>query len=126
MAILAKRDASAHASALIKSAGLDALAGAWLFVSAFLFQAGETSLFINNLTCGAIVAVLSFGGFAHVWWAWLPAAIGSWVVVSPFVLGFSGAAATANNIVTGAVILILAVRSFTVTKSAHDLGMMGE
>jgi len=126
MAIIARRDTGAYATALVKSAGLDAIAAAWLFLSAFVFDHGSSSLFINNLTCGAIVSILAFGAFAHVWLAWLPAAIGAWVIVSPFVLGVSGSAAMANNIVTGAVILIVAIRSWTVTKAAHDQGMMGD
>ena len=127
MATPARRDVGTYVSALVKSAGLDALAGAWLFVSAFLFQHGEGLFFINNLACGAIVAILAFGAFAHVWLAWLPAAIGAWVIISPFALGFmDDSAATANNVLTGAAIFILAIRSWTVTKSARDVGIMGD
>ena len=126
MAIVARRDTAAYASALIKSVGLDAIAAAWLFLSAFVFQDGSHSLFVNNLTCGAIASILAFGAFAHVWLAWLPAAIGAWVIVSPFVLRISDNAAMANNILTGAVIVIVAIQSWTVTKAAHDQGMMAD
>jgi hypothetical protein len=127
MATLAKRETGSYATALVADAGLDAIAGAWLFISAFVFFQGTGTFFINNLTCGAIVAILAFGAFAHVWLAWLPAIIGMWVMISPFALGFGmDSVATANNVITGAVILSIAIHEWTVTKSAHEAGMMGE
>jgi len=127
MATLAKRGTASFATALIRDAGLDALAGAWLFLSAFIFFHDTGALFINNVTWGAIASILAFGAFAHMWLAWLPAAIGMWVMISPFALGFgSHPIATANNVITGAVILSVAIHSWGVSKSAHDAGMMGE
>jgi hypothetical protein len=116
-----------YVRALVTSAGLDAVAGAWLFVSAFLLHPGEEYLFVNNLTCGALAVILAFGAFAHVWLAWLPAAIGAWVMISPLALGFTDDTfATLNNAVTGIVILILAVESYAVTSSARDRGVMSD
>lgn len=126
MAVLAKRDAGSYATELVKSAGLDAVAGVWLFVSAFVFEFGEKFLFMNNVTCGALAAILAFGAFAHVRLAWLPAFIGLWVMASPFVLGFVSKAAAANNVITGLVLLVEAIHSWSVSKSAHDVGMMGD
>ena len=110
--------------ALIATVGLDAIAGVWLFVSALLFHRGVDYLFINNLACGALVVILAFGAFAHVWFAWLPAAIGAWVMVSPLVWRFTdNTMGTWNNVVTGIVILVLAVESYTVKKTARDAGV---
>ena len=126
MTTLAKRKTESFATVLFADAGLDAIAGVWLFLSAFIFFRG-TALFMNNLTCGAMVAILAFGAFAHVRLAWLPAAIGLWVMISPFAFGFGvQPLATANNVITGAVILSLAIHEWSVSKSAHDAGMMGE
>jgi hypothetical protein len=116
-----------YTRALFASAGLDAAAGAWLFLSALLFHHGVDYLFINNLTSGAFAMVLAFGAFAHVWFAWLPAVLGAWVIMSPFVLGFAdNLAGTVNNVLTGVIILVLAVRSHSVASAAHDAGVSGE
>jgi hypothetical protein len=113
--------------ALGKSVGYDAVAGAWLFGSAFLMNGSAEHLFVNNVTCGALAMVLAFGPFAHVWLAWLPVAIGAWVMVSPLALGFTGDAfATANNVVTGIVMFLSAVESYAVTSSARDAGVTGD
>jgi hypothetical protein len=127
MATLANRKTGSFATVLITDAGLDALAGAWLFLSAFLFFRESGVLFVNNLACGAMAAVLAFGAFAHIRMSWLPAAIGLWVMISPFALGFGAdAMATANNVITGALIFAFAIHEWSVSKSAHDAGMMGE
>jgi hypothetical protein len=127
MATRTRRDAGTYVNELVKSAGLDALASVWLFISAFLLHGGHTSFFINNLTCGATAAVLAFGAFAHVWFAWLPAAIGAWVIVSPFALRFTdNPSGLVNNVITGAAILALAIRAWVVSKSARDVGVMGD
>jgi len=126
MAVVAKQDTGTYARSLVRSAGLDALAGVWLFASAFLLSHDQIS-FINNVTCGGIVAILAFGPFAHAWLAWLPLAIGGWVVASPFVLGFAGDAAVMwNNVLTGALMLVIAARSQTLTKAAHDAGVLSD
>jgi hypothetical protein len=127
MATYAKRGTGAYATTLIVDAGLDALAGAWLFLSGFVFFHGTGALFMNNLACGAIASILAFGAFAHIRLAWLPAAIGFWVMISPFALGFgTNALATANNVITGALIFAFAFHEWSVTKAAHEAGMMGE
>jgi hypothetical protein len=127
MATLAKRKTESFATVLFADAGIDAIAGVWLFLSAFIFFHGTGVLFMNNLTCGAMVVILAFGAFAHVRLAWLPAAIGLWVMISPFAFGFGAQPiAIANNMITGAVILSLAIHEWSVSKSAHDAGMMGE
>ena len=123
----ARWDARMYTNALMASAGFDALAAAWLFLSGFVFHHGNGYLFANNVTCGALAAILAFGAFAHVWFAWLPAAIGMWVMISPFVLGFANnTAAMTNNFVTGLVILVLALRSWSVTRAARDAGVMDD
>ena len=127
MATLAKHDAARYGGSLLKSASLDALASVWLFVSAFLFLQGNDVFFINNVTAGALAAILAFGGFAHVWLAWLPAAIGAWVIVSPFVLGFTdNSIGTWNNVLVGIAMLGFALRSWSVTRSARDAGVMDD
>jgi len=127
MRTLTRLDTGMYVRALIESAGFDALAGAWLFLSAFLLHGGLDYLFINNVTCGALAVILAFGAFAHVWLAWLPAAIGAWVMISPLILGFTdNTLATWNNVVTGIVILVLAVESYAVTSSARDAGVAGD
>ena len=124
MATLAQSDTRTYMTELIRAAGLEALAGVWLFVSAFLFHEGYSPYFINNLTAGGLAVVLAFGPFAHTWLAWLPVGIGAWVIVSPFALGFGeNLAGTWNNIVTGGAILALALRTYVVRKGAQDSGI---
>jgi hypothetical protein len=82
---------------------------------------------MNNLACGAIVSILAFGAFAHIRLAWLPAAIGFWVMISPFALGYGDVMLAAlNNVITGALIFAFAIHELSVTKAAHEAGMMGE
>jgi hypothetical protein len=124
MATVAKQDADVYARGLLRSVGLDVLAGIWLFASAFLLSHDQVS-FINNVTCGGVVVILAFGPFAHAFLAWLPVAIGGWVAVAPFVLGFADDAAVMwNNVLTGALMLIIAARSQILTKAAHDAGVL--
>ena len=127
MGTISRPNTTLYARALLEYAGLDAVAGAWLFLSAFLLHRGVDSVFINNLACGALTVILAFGPFAHAWFAWFPAAIGAWVMMSPLLLGFSNnAPAMFNNAATGIVILISAADSYAVTKTARDVGVTGD
>jgi hypothetical protein len=41
------------------------LAGIWLFISPFVFGAGETPIATNNMIFGAIVVILGVGSFFY-------------------------------------------------------------
>ena len=127
MATLTRDATGIRFSELVKTAGLDALAGVWLFFSAFLFSAGY-SFFVNNLSAGGLVAIFAFfAPFAHRGFAWIPLGIALWVAVSPFVLGFTDhTGATWNNLLTGVVVAGLTIRSAWLSKEAHDAGVLPE
>jgi hypothetical protein len=128
MAIMVEREPRLYFSDLTRSAGLDFLAGLWLFLSAFLFSGGEQILLVNNVFCGIVAALLVFGAIARAWMGLFSAAIGLWVIVSPFALGFydTNLVATLNNVITGVVLLAVGVRSWLVRREAADTGVAPE
>jgi hypothetical protein len=109
---------------VMRNATTDALAGLWLFASAFVFAAGY-QFFVSNLAAGGLVAILGFfGPFANPAFAWIPAIVGLWVMVSPVALGFTEhGAATLSNVITGLAILVLSIRSWSMTKGARGSGI---
>ncbi len=93
-------------------AGLNLLAGAWLFISHWVLNYGGADPVWNDV----ILRHRRRGrrARAHVWGrpgalaSWLNAAVGVWLFISAFVIASSSAAMT-NNIVLGVIVFVLAI-----------------
>ena len=125
MATLVRRDSRFFFGEMMRNASLDAVAGLWLFASAFFLPATYL-FFVNNLAAGGIVAIIAFfGPFANPRFAWIPAALGLWTAISPIALDFTEfLGATWNNVIVGLLIVVLSLRSWTAGKNARDAGML--
>ncbi len=97
--------------------GLTLLAGLYLTISPWVvgFQAGAGDLRVNDLICGAMVALLAIGyasayGRTH-GLSWVTPVIGAWAVVAPWVvLGSNVDAGTIiSNVICGGLIVILGI-----------------
>jgi len=97
--------------------GLTLLAGLYLAISPWVvgFRSGSADLRVNDLICGAAVALLAVGyasayGRTH-GLSWVTPVIGAWTVVAPWVvLGRAVDVGTIiSNVICGAVIVILGI-----------------
>lgn len=109
----------AYRAQLQWASGLNALAGIWLFVSAFVLPP-QGPMVSNNMILGAVVAVLAVirlaGAYNQVWMSWVNAIIGVWLVIAPSAMLGTGPLGPStelivNNTITGWVIGMLALWS---------------
>lgn len=101
------------------ASGLDALAGLWLLLSAFVIPAPD-ALAWSNAIAGAAVAILAavraLGAYSQAWISWVNCLIGVYVVFSPWIVSDATIDAAAwNAVLTGMLIVILAAWSALAT-----------
>jgi hypothetical protein len=93
-------------------AGLNLLAGGWLFISHWVLNYGGADPVWNDVIFGIVVAAVALvrmsGGARARFASWLNAAVGVWLFISAFVIASSSAAMT-NNIVLGVIVFVLAI-----------------
>lgn len=98
-------------------AGLNVLAGIWLFISGWVLGfTGTSNAFWNNIILGIVVAVIALirmgGGRATRGLGWLNALAGIWLFISPWVLNFSSnTTALWNNLILGVIVFVLGLGS---------------
>jgi hypothetical protein len=103
-----------HRGQVATASGLDVLAGIWLLISPFAIGRASDAAMINNVTCGAVIAILALIRFFNpagraIWLSWLNAIIGAWLLFSPAILRFgSYRPLMHNNVVVGICVIILA------------------
>ncbi len=109
--------------------GLDAIAGIWLFLSAFTVSAVGSNFNRNNILCGLVVAALaafrtfSVTGRRYGWISWVNCVIGVWTAITPWTLGFSAnRAGLWNNLITGVVIALFGFWSASVSTTVAGHG----
>jgi hypothetical protein len=101
--------------------GLNALAGAWLFASAWVLDyADDGAALANALIVGAIIVVLAAirfaGAYENLLPSWLNIVAGGWTFFSPWLLGFADRSdAVWNNVLVGTVVVMLALVSASAT-----------
>lgn len=104
------RSSMADAGASI--AGLNLLAGGWLFISHWVLNYSGADPVWNDVIFGIVVAAVALvrmsGGARARFASWLNAAVGVWLFISAFVIASSSAAMT-NNIVLGVIVFVLAI-----------------
>jgi len=115
-------DDTLHLGNSVRTAsGLNIIAGAWLFISAWVLGYSDNGTALANaVIVGAIVVILAlirFGGaHAQALPSWLNVIAGVWTFFSAWILGFSDVGnALWNNIILGVIITVLAVISAAVT-----------
>jgi hypothetical protein len=84
---------------------LSAIAGAWLFASAFAWP-GNFAQIANAWICGGLVVVISGIGVYAPQARYLNALLAMWIVISPFTLPSHGAAIAWNTIFMGLVVFV--------------------
>lgn len=93
-------------------AGLNLIAGVWLFVSHWVLGYSGADPVWNDVVFGIVVGLVALGrmsgGVQARFLSLLNAAVGVWLFVSAFVIADS-TAATTNNIVLGAIVFVLGV-----------------
>lgn len=93
--------------------GVSALFGAWVFVSAFVFDMVGAH-FWNDLVVGAAIVVLagysasqaSTSETGNAWASTLAGLLGLWLIATPFVYGAAGAVLW-SGVVSGVVVAVL-------------------
>lgn len=93
---------------------INMLAGAWLFITPWIWNYAVVPVAAWNFWITGIVMVLgslwALSAPAVSGAEWFDALVGAWTFLSPWVLGFAGLAAAAWNAwIVGAVFLILAL-----------------
>lgn len=119
VAMRAPYERVAESSATQITEGLALLAGIYLAISPWVVGfTGLTTITVNNLVTGIVVAVLALGyasnfGRTH-GLSWVLPAIGVWTIVSPWAVSgeVNVAAVVVSNVIVGAVILLVGL--FTV------------
>jgi hypothetical protein len=104
-----------------RASALNAVAGAWLFASAWaLGYADNGAALTNAVIVGALVVMLAAMRFAgasdELWPSWLNVVAGGWTFFSAWILGFGDRSdAVWNNVIVGVVIIVLALISASAT-----------
>lgn len=108
-------------TALVKfSSGLNLIAGAWLFLSAWFFAYSGLSAG-NNWVLGAIVMVLAVLRISHPatvpWASWINCMLAFWIFASPWIYGYAGnLQCLISNFAVGIVVFTLGVESAMATR----------
>lgn len=96
------------------------LAGVWIIISPYtLGYSSMNSALMNNMTFGAIIAILALVRIANAKryesLSWINTILGLWIIVSPFIIGYPTVVSQLDNVVAGLVVAILGSRSATET-----------
>ena len=90
------------------SRSVNAVLGAWLFISAFIWPHSEVSR-INTAVCGLVVLVIALSALRIPPMRWLNTAIGIWVVIGAALLPHASVGTVWNNIIVGLLVLLVSV-----------------
>jgi SPW repeat len=102
------------------ASGLNTIAGAWLFVSAWVLgYADDRAALANALIVGAVIVVLAgirFAGTDDLAASWVNLVAGGWTFFSAWILGFGDRPdAVWNNVIVGVAVVVLALISASAT-----------
>jgi hypothetical protein len=110
-----------NSSRTVKTAGtLTLLAGAWLFVSPWIYAMRVSPETWNAWICGIVILTLAAIRIGtpqdRAWLSWLNCLIGAWTFLSPWVLRFTGhMGGLINTLCVGAFVFLVAMLSASAT-----------
>jgi hypothetical protein len=108
---------TAHARSVVRTSGVNLLAGIWLFVSPWVYGAYTNPDAWNSWIIGAVIAILAAirlsnpGGLRI--FTWVNMALGVYVFFSPWIYGYVGNTGRfVNSLCVGVLVFVMGISRF--------------